>query len=382
MVRSDGALLRWRVPFAIAVLALVVAGVTAMPAEGRAPAAVAQAQCSASAWSSGSSYNQGDVVSHNGHQWRANSWLWPGVEPGVSGSPPWWVPWADIGACGGGTTTTSTTSTTQPPSTTSTTVPQGGGSVEAFFAAPGPWAVSTGTASAPGTPGVTLYYPTNLGADGFDHPIITFGNGTSLTCEHEAPHQRHLASWGYAVVCANSGWTGSGVEILAAAEWLIDQDANPSSVFFDQLDTSKVGATGGSQGASGAVNAMIQSGGAISSTLAVALTDPWIHIWGPPPDMTQVDDPLLFMSGTTDGLTSQAQQQTYYNQVPGPAAKAAAVGVGHDWPASFYGYMTAWFRYTLEGDQFARRAFVTTGGNPPEISIDSEWTNWAAKSLP
>lgn len=234
----------------------------------------------------------------------------------------------------------------------------------------------------PGTPGVLLVYPTNLGAGGVDHPILTWGNGTNATCEATEQNGNlfsHLASWGYVVVCAKSGWTGSGAEILAAAQWLVDEDDNQASVFFDKLDTAKVGTMGASQGASGAVNAMVRSGGLIRTAIGSALTDPWVHIWGPPPDMTQVHDPLFLVSGTTDFLTSQAQQQTYFNEVPGPVAKAAQVGIGHDPAGADRGYVTAWLRYILEGDQFARRAFV---GSPPEISTNSAWTNWAAKNLP
>jgi hypothetical protein len=377
-------------PVLVAVLAAMalpgVAGIATAETRNAAPAA-AQAPCTAPAWSSGAIYNQGDMVTHSGHQWQANHWMWPGVQPGVSGVPPYWIPWADLGACGSGTTTTttpgSTTTTTTPGSTTTTTPPTE--RVDEHFEVTGPWAVATGTASAPGTPGVTLYYPEDLGADGYDHPIITFGNGTGGTCDTSAPTvQAHLASWGYAVVCADSGATGLGTEILAAAEWLADQDGNPSSVFFDKLETSKVGALGGSQGASGAVEAMLQSNGLITSVVGVALVDPVFHIWsgGQPPDFSQVQDPLFLISGTADFLTSQEWQQNYYDEVPGPAAKAALVNVGHNPDGRDWAYTTAWFRYTLEGDQFARGAFVATGGSPPEISADSAWTNWAAKNLP
>lgn len=260
-----------------------------------------------------------------------------------------------------------------------------GGPVEEKYSDTGPSAVTTERASAPGTPGVMLVYPSDLGAEGYDHPILTWGNGTigdpdpcGATEGNGGPFS-HLASWGYVVVCANTGWSGSGNEILAAANWLVDQDSNPGSVFFDKLDTDKVGAFGGSQGASGAVNAMNKSDGLIDSTWAWALTDPWAHIWGAPPDMTQVDNPVFLASGNTDWLTLQPQQQTYYDQISGPAAKAALVNTGHESGGNDIGYAIAWFKYTLEGDDFARSAFV---GNSPEIASNSNWTNWASKNLP
>lgn len=258
----------------------------------------------------------------------------------------------------------------------------GGGPIEDAYMAPGPWTATTMSANAPGTPGVMVVHPADLGADGYDHPIMTWGNGTGATCEATNDNGGlfdHLASWGYVVVCAKSDWTGSGAEILAAARWLVEQDANPSSPFHGNLDTDAVGASGGSQGASGAVNAMNQSDGLITSTVAVALTDPWVHIWGNPPNLGQVQQPLFMVSGTTDFLTTQEQQQTYYNEIPGPAAKAALVGVGHDTAGRERGYLTAWFEYTLRGDQDATAAF---NGGSPEIAGNSAWTNWAGKGLP
>lgn len=101
-------------------LAIALFGLAGTTASGSAsPGAIAQATCSAPAWDSSAYYQQGSVVAHNGHEWRANTFLWPGVEPG-SGVPPWWVPWTDLGPCAPSSTTTST-----PGSTTSTTAPSG-----------------------------------------------------------------------------------------------------------------------------------------------------------------------------------------------------------------------------------------------------------------
>lgn len=73
------------------------------------------------------------------------------------------------------------------------------------------------------------------------------------------------------------------------------------------------------------------------------------------------------MSATGDFLVSQSQQQAYYNAVGGPAAKVAFSGATHPNTMDVsLGYTTAWFKYTLEGDQFARRTFVATADSPPQ----------------
>ncbi|GAP63112.1 hypothetical protein ARMA_1535 [Ardenticatena maritima] len=51
--------------------------------------------CSAPAWDASAVYIGGDVVSHNGHEWRAKWWT-QGEEPGTTGQ---WGVWEDLGAC-------------------------------------------------------------------------------------------------------------------------------------------------------------------------------------------------------------------------------------------------------------------------------------------
>jgi hypothetical protein len=257
--------------------------------------------------------------------------------------------------------------------------------VEDTYEATGPQAVSVTTASVPGTPGVRLVYPTALGSGGVQHPIVAWGNGTLGNCGDDfggsGPLLRHMASWGFAVVCLQSGWVGDGDEIWTATQWFIAQDANPSSIFYGKLDTAHVGAVGHSQGATGVTNATVMSGGVINSTVALALVNPNLH--NPPeqlPEFAEIDTPIFFVSGTADNRTSEANQQSYFTQVAGPAAKAARSGANHDGAAvNTEGYWTAWLRYTLMSDPVARSAFV---GSPPEIPTNPAWTNWAAKALP
>lgn len=50
--------------------------------------------CDAAAWESGAVYTDGDVVTYNGHEWRAKWW----TRQQPAGSQ--WGPWADLGSCG------------------------------------------------------------------------------------------------------------------------------------------------------------------------------------------------------------------------------------------------------------------------------------------
>jgi dienelactone hydrolase len=370
----------------LAVLGLVLSAAQATPSAGSAEVAA----CTAPPWKPTVAYPGGSVVSHNGHEWRASFWIWPGEEPGVNNVPPWWVPWQDLGACGPGSTTTQPpgSTTTQPPGSTTTTTAPPGESVEDFYAETGPWPVTSVNVNISGPGTVRLSYPSNLGADGFDHPILVWASGTLMTASRYADTLDHLASWGYAVAAMSSPGPG-GDEQLAdnmrvTADYLVARNGDSSSVFFGNLDTAKVGVFGHSQGAQ--ISALTigtsrNSDGLVTTAVSFNLPS-GTPIW-------QIDEPILFLFGTADILTSDAGQTVFFDHVTGPAAKAALVGGGHggglgspavDEPDNPYqGYLVAWFKYMLDGDQFARRAFA---GSPPEISTNPAFTYWQSKNMP
>jgi hypothetical protein len=314
-----------------------------------------------------------------------------GADSVSQASPPFWCQWVPPPFRGPecqptpppATTTTTTTTTTPAPTTTTTTTPAGA-EVEQRLQGAGPWAVSTGTAGDASGGAHTLFYPTNLGASGVDHPILTWGNGSGSSPSNYTDTLRHLASWGFVVVASNSGQAGWGTELLAGANHMISQNDNPSSVFYQDLDTTAVGALGHSQGATGAVHATILSEGRITSTVPINFVDPaWFNPASQMPDLSRLRDPVFFVTGGSDFLSTASAQQNYYNQVTAPAAKAALRGGDHNVVQragnGYLGYITAWLMYTLEGDTFARRAFV---GNPPELAADPDWQNQATKNLP
>jgi chitinase len=57
------------------------------------PTPTTSGSCTAAAWSAGSTYTSGDVVSYNGDQWTANQWNYDEVPGGASGA------WTSDGAC-------------------------------------------------------------------------------------------------------------------------------------------------------------------------------------------------------------------------------------------------------------------------------------------
>jgi len=233
----------------------------------------------------------------------------------------------------------------------------------------------------------TYFFPSDLGGtSGTDkHPVITWGNATSSNACAYAADLMEFAAWGFVVVAANSPRTGFGTEILEAAEHLVNENANPSSQFFNKIDTAKIGAMGHSQGAGGAVRAAIDSNGLIKTVVALSLSDPawWLGVLIPPPDTGLLQVPTFFVRGSDDVLATEIGAQLYYQGAPAGAAKAALKGGDHFDVRGSAGYVTAWFKYVLEGNQQARGAFI---GSPPELIANSDeesdpWEHTLIKDL-
>jgi pimeloyl-ACP methyl ester carboxylesterase len=256
--------------------------------------------------------------------------------------------------------------------------------VEAFYGSLGPWAVtSTNVVDSVGR-SYRLVYPADLGPDGAEHPVVTWGNGTFATPDNYPGVLNQLASWGFLVVAFATDTTKTGIEILGGAQYLVAADADPTSPFFHHVDTDNIGALGHSQGAGGAINATNKSGGLITTVVPINLTRPLFVDPEGQFDLGDLDVPTFLLGGSLDILFAPPFTiRNAYDEVPGPAAVAILRGADHltiqNTGGRYLGYLTAWLMYQLQGDAFARTAFV---GAPPEINTNTAWRDQAEKFLP
>lgn len=222
-----------------------------------------------------------------------------------------------------------------------------------------------------------VYYPSQMSGKS---PVITWGNGTGQTPDTYVRTFNHLASWGFIVIDNYEKSTIDGSSILESARVLVRENSNPRSLFYQKVDIEHVGASGHSQGAGGVVNAYKNfSDGKIIKTI-VPLAFPSIL----KPTGTNVKVPIFFISGEKDNLFSSLNyNKQSFEQVPSPTP--AAVGARR---AAFHelltnedlviGYLTAWMRYQLMGDQQAAGAFR---GSTPELSVNPNWSNVSTKNI-
>jgi hypothetical protein len=278
------------------------------------------------------------------------------------------------------------------------------GTIEQQFYANGTWAVTVQTGilccDSLGNK-FDFYYPTNLGAGGFKHPIITWGNGSFGKAGDVDYFLKHMASWGFVIIATEDSMTGAGQTILDAANFLIAANGDPTSIFHNKLDVTQIGAIGTSQGAGGAINALIKSAGTIKTVIPIELP---AQIWcSTPPNCIDtsrltmgsvffVDGSLDFVSPPTQSASATGEQSiaAYYNAVPAGVAKlkGTLIGPTHNDVTGqpdcknakqpcligvygYLGYPTAWMMDRLQGNAPAHAAFISTTGE-----MFSQPTNW------
>ena len=264
--------------------------------------------------------------------------------------------------------------------------------IEAAYERPGPWGAVVADATT--VPGYTIFAPADMGTGGHRHAIVLWGNGTAAPTDIYLPLFAHLTSWGYVVVAADDGWVGAGYELEAGLAHIVAEGSDPSSPYYGVVDEGRVGAMGHSQGAGGALWATLDLDGAVDSYLAWALPDrlwwcfplPWPAEEGPcredptRADLAGLTTPALLLRGGGDFLAATAfGNRAWYDDMPGPAARATVAVGDHTNLDGTYGYVAAWFRYTLDGDPTARAAFA---GPAPEIAANGAWYGWASRNLP
>lgn len=248
-----------------------------------------------------------------------------------------------------------------------------GGTLEAKYLAGGGLAVKKFTAKAEDPiRKYTVYYPDELETSDKTYPMILMVNGTGGKATKYEPQFELFASWGFIVVGSQDKGTGSGKTTITTLNYMLAQNEDPDCVFYHKIDVDNIGITGFSQGGAAVFNALTKFDEAKYIKAAAPLSpvqEAGSHImtdYGY--DITGVRCPVLLLAGT-DGdfevktMIPPAEMFNMYDRLSVPKAMARRIGMDHDHMMySAGGYVLAWFRWQLMGDEEAAKAF--TGENP------------------
>jgi len=216
----------------------------------------------------------------------------------------------------------------------------------------------------------TLFRPMDLRQGGLCHPVITWGNGTGSTPTLYRALLNHLASHGFVVIASNSTNVAQGdpAPMLAGVTWVLAQNADPTSVMYQRIDTTHIGATGHSQGGFATTTA---GGDARITTIAPlcgATTQHNLH--GPA---------MLFCGGVDTTVPCTTIMSAYNGITNQPVMLASYLAADHANWITFGGNtvkpvevtVTAWMRVHLMGDTALRGRFY---GASCTLCQDAAWS--------
>ena len=133
-----------------------------------------------------------------------------------------------------------------------------GGPIEAKYMAKGSYEVEKLEVSAPEEDWgkFVAYYPANLAESSGQYPVVVMVNGTGVGASKYPAVFEHLASWGFIVVGNDDPSTCTGDSADATLAWLLNENADPNSRFYQKVDQANIGVCGHSQGGVGVFNAV------------------------------------------------------------------------------------------------------------------------------
>ena len=233
---------------------------------------------------------------------------------------------------------------------------------------------------------IRIWYPSEMENR---YPLIVVVNGSNTAALNYEPYFERLASWGFVVVGNDDRQAGAGISTSLTLDYMLEQNQNSDSLFYEKIDVQNIGIAGYSQGGVGAVRAVTEcensglyktifTGSAAHSYLA--------QMWGGY-DASKVSIPwfMAAAAGTSDdtGATDAATEWLgvaplsslieNYNAMPDNVFKlrARVEGAEHEeMQMKTDGYMTAWMLYQLQGDEEAGKALI---GEDAEILSNSNW---------
>ncbi len=161
-----------------------------------------------------------------------------------------------------------------------------------------------------------LYYPatvagqnTNYDSSGAPYTAITFGHGFFQAVSSYQSTLEHLATHGFLVIASDSEGSlfpshqNFADDLKASLTYLEQQNANSSSIFFNQIRTNKFGASGHSMGGGASILAAAQDTRIKAlANLAAAETNP-----SAVSAMPNISAPVMLISASADTIVPVAQ---------------------------------------------------------------------------
>lgn len=204
-------------------------------------------------------------------------------------------------------------------------------------------------------------------------PVVVWANGTMCPPVLYTKLLREIAKSGYIVVASPEMMPKDGKEQIAAIDYIISENADKDSLFYNKVDTEKIGAVGHSQGGASTVNAAAADNRikAVVSIAGASRKD----------EAAVLKVPTLFFTGKLDFVVfSPWWTKPSYNACNVPAVYASlklGIHTSCIFNADAYiGYTVKWLNTWLFGSN--DKSVFLPGGS---LSADCNWTDFQVKNF-
>ena len=235
---------------------------------------------------------------------------------------------------------------------------------------------------------IRFWYPAELEKNSNKYPMILVVNASGTSAASYEPFFERLASWGFIVVGNEDPQTGTGETASITLDRVMD--LSKDHILYERIDRENMGIIGYSQGGAGALAAVSEyENGKLYKTIFTgsAAYQFMAGNFGWKYDVAKIHIPYFMTAGTGKSDDKDVEDPTKeyggvsplsaliesYEQVPEDVMKIRARAAGAEHEEMLMrtdGYMTAWMRYQLQGDEEAGKAFL---GEDAEILHNANW---------
>lgn len=222
--------------------------------------------------------------------------------------------------------------------------------------------------------GQIVFYPSDIKESNTTYPIIAFANGTGFSYDIYENLIIALAKGGYVVIANEETMAADGSAQLKSVNFLIALNKDSSDIFYNKLNTDKIGLAGHSQGGRSAVNAAATDS-RVDCVVSFAGSN-YVE------EAEKLRAPALFFGGSADLIVSAKQWLVpAFENCKGPAVYVCLKNAGHTRcctnPEDYSSYAISWFDIWLKNDTDAKAIFRNGG----KLSKDSAWQDFRCKNI-
>lgn len=221
--------------------------------------------------------------------------------------------------------------------------------------------------------GQIIFYPAEMMENNETYPVIAWANGTMCAPGLYYELLSQVAAGGYIVITNTNVMSADGKAQIGSIDHIIALNNDSESVFYNRVNTERIGVAGHSQGGRSSVNAAVADN-RIDCVFSIAGSNF-------KSEAENLKTPTFFATGSLDSIVMPAMWvKPAYKAADGIAVYASLQGAIHTTcvlnPSAYSDYMISWFDAFLKDDMNSKSVFMDGG----KLSQDSDWGKYASKN--